>query len=107
MFTDAQINDIAVAIGMTPTLLDAHLSSLGTDLTADKETKVLAQLDRYEQGTAGGVVSFTPTESNEGFNLSAPVSAATRNPLTIIRTLLEIPADYWPAGGYGTIRVGV
>lgn len=105
-FTESQINDIALSIGMTPTLLNAHLAGFGASLTDDIKTKVLAQLTRYQDGTAGGQVWFTPTESNEGFNLSPISNGGNSNPLTSIRILLEIPPDYWPNNaGYGSIPV--
>lgn len=104
--TAAQINDIAVAIGMTPTLLNAHLLSLGATLTVDKETKVLANLSDYNTGAAAGIVWFTPTESNEGFNMSPVSHGGNADPRTDIRILLEIPYEYWPnTAGYGSIPI--
>lgn len=104
--TAAQINDIAVAIGMTPTLLNAHLVSLGATLTVDKETKALTRLGDYNTGAASGVVWFTPTESNEGFNMSPVSHGGNADPRNDIRLLLEIPYEYWPSSGsYGSIPV--
>lgn len=106
--TAAQINDIAVAIGMTPTLLNAHITSLGATLTADIETKVLAQLTRYSSGTVVRDIWFTPTESNEGLNTNRITNADNTDPRNNIRLLLEIPYDYWPSSAnYNSIPVCV
>lgn len=109
MFTEAQKLSIAKIVPMTPTLLNAHLSSLGATLTAEVETEVIAEIARHTSGTVGGVVWFTPTESNEGFNLSKTTNAGNASPSTNIRLLLEIPAEICGASneGCGTIQIGL
>jgi len=107
--TPIQKQSIAKALRMTPTLLDAFLTKLGATLTSDLETDVLAELTRFSAGTVKGRVWFTPTESNEGFNLSTPASADTQDPRDNIAGLLEIPAEYcgYHSVSYGTISVGI
>jgi hypothetical protein len=80
--------------------------SLGATLTLDKETKVLLKLTAFNTGTAAGVVWFTPTESNEGFNMSPVSNGGNADPRNDIRLLLEIPYEYWPSNAnYNSIPV--
>lgn len=101
-FTPEQKLAIAKIVPMTPTLLNAHLDSLGDDLTEEVVTAVAAELAAWDGGVGQSFASFTPTESNQGFNLKAheAKNAIRRN----IRTLLEIdaPGNF---GGPGTLCV--
>jgi hypothetical protein len=104
-FTPAEKLSISRIVGMTPTLLDAHLLSLGAALTADVETAVRAELARWTTTGAGSVFTkFTPTESNRGLNLNSDGEKSDIR--GNIRLLLEI----FPTGagslGIGTIQVG-
>jgi hypothetical protein len=61
---------IAKIIGVTPTLLDAQIISLGSDLNADREAAIREELTRW---TASGAsfVKVHPTESNYGVETNA------------------------------------
>lgn len=103
-FTESEKLSISKILGMPPTLLDAHLLSLGTDLTEARETEVRAELTRWTTGKVGSqFYSLTPTDSNRGLNLRTDSAKADvrRN----IRVILEILGDEG-VGGMGTIKVG-
>lgn len=107
-FDTDQKNQIAVSIGITPTLFAAHLVAFGVSLTDDIKTKVLAELTRY--GTPGSVARqywITATESNRGVSTTKPATGSDNSdPRANIRLLLEIPYDYWPSNaGYGSIPI--
>ena len=88
-FTEDEKISIAKIVRMTPTLLDAHLTSLGAALTAEKETAVRAEITRWtDGGVSSQFSSFTPTESNQGFNLDS--GDAKNDVRGNIRLILEI-----------------
>jgi len=102
-FSPTEKLSISKIVGITPTLLDAHLTSLGASLTADVETEVRAEIARWTTGGSGNdFVSFTPTESNKGFNLRS--GSAKSDIKKNICLMLEI----FGSGecGIGTIEVG-
>ena len=88
-FTEAEKIAISKIVGMTPTLLDAHLTALGDSLTAEIETAVRAELTTWNAGTGQSFTWFTPTESNRGFNMNSRDAKydVRRN----IMLLLELP----------------
>jgi len=101
--TAAEKQKIAKMFGSTPTLVTAWITKLGATVTADLETDIRAELVRWDAGTGTGSVWFTPTESNEGFNMSA--SATGGNPAKNIAVLLEWP---YPVGPLvmGSLAIG-
>lgn len=89
---------------MPPTLLDAHLASLGDDLTEAREMDVRAEIDRWTTGGIGGqFYSLTPTDSNRGLNLRT--GDAKRDVRRNLRILLEIIGDTGDEG-VTTIQIG-
>lgn len=101
-FTAGEKIEISKIIGMTPTILAAHLVSLGASLTAEIETAVRAEIASWNSGTGADNTFFTPTESNRGLNLnSRDAKYAVKENICI---LLEIPGVYG-ASGLGTIQV--
>lgn len=103
-FTTAQKLSIATVLGITPTYLDAHLTSLGVTLTADVEAAVIAELDRWL--TAGSsFVKLHPTESNKGVETNSGDAKADirRN----IAVLLELTGYMAASAGMGTLQIGL
>lgn len=104
-FTPQQNQKIVKIVGITPTLLAACITRLGADLTSDIETDVIAEIAAWDAGAKDADSSFTPTESNQGFNLKS--QAATRRIARNIRLLLEIPLEYCAnLSGAGSIQIG-
>jgi hypothetical protein len=80
--------------------IDVQLAAFSESITSSIETKVRLQLDRYygrDSQQVRGATWFEGTESNEGFNMSAPNTADTRNPKEVIEGLLFFESD---GGGY-------
>lgn len=102
-FTATEKQTLAKILRSTPTLVAAWITKLGATVTADLETDVRAEMDRWEAGAGTGNVWFTPTESNEGFNMSAPATGG--NPANNIALLLEWP---YPIGAasMGSMAIG-
>jgi hypothetical protein len=88
-FTEAQITDIASMFGTYSHLMDAHLDSLVSMITDADKTAILAQVARYQNGTVKGGVWFRGTESNEGFNMSSPNIADSRDPRDVVAGLIQ------------------
>jgi hypothetical protein len=101
--TAAEMQKIAKLFGSTPTLVSAWVTKLGATVTVALETDIRAELARWDAGTGTGVVWFTATESNEGFNKSATVTGG--NPAYNLAVLLEWP---YPVGAQGvyTMQIG-
>lgn len=101
-FSETEKLSIGQIVGMTPTLLDAHLLSLGDTLTEAKEDHVRSLIEQWDGGIGNTFTSFTPTESNKGFNLKA--DSAKRDISRNIRLVLEIIDTQFE--GIGTICTG-
>jgi hypothetical protein len=101
--TEAQINKIAKILGVTKRTINAQISALGADLTAQDETDIAAELARWDAGAGTNYVSFAPTESNRGFTkkASSEQSDIRRN----LRILLDFDAPPY-SSGIGTIKIG-
>ena len=100
-FTDAENLSIARILGTTPTLLVAHITSLGATVTAALETAVRAELTRWTTARAN-FVSIEPKESNFGARVNPGSDQADirRN----IALLLEWP--YAIGVSMGTLQIG-
>jgi hypothetical protein len=99
--TAAQINKIARIVGVQKSYLNAHITSLGSDLTAQDETDIAVEVARWDAGAGTDFVSFTPTESNKGFNKKASVPQND-----IIRNLaILLQLDYVSVSSIGTIEI--
>jgi hypothetical protein len=106
MFTTDQKLDIVEIVAITPPLLEACLDNLGSDLTPEIESKVIAEIATWNAGAKEADAAFTPTNSNEGFNLKS--QAATRRIARYIRLMLDIPPEYCAnLSGTGTIEIGL
>src|SRR5688572_31965903 len=68
-FDAAQITDLAEILGTNSDVLDDHLDYYASLITESDKTKVLARVVEW-QAIDGNFAWFSPTESNEGFNLS-------------------------------------
>lgn len=102
-FTEAQVADIAVILGTNSDVMDDHLDYYESLITESDKTIIVAQIARYNNGTVTGRVWFEGTESNEGFNMSAIVAAANRDPRAVIAGLIQWP---WSGGGQGSLVRG-
>ena len=101
-FTDPQKLSSVKILGTTPSLLDAHISSLGVNLTTAIETEIISELDRWE--TSGGkFTKIWPRERNYGVETFPEAIKADikRN----IARLLEWPFVYQTMG-MGTLQIG-
>lgn len=101
-FTAAEKLSIARILGITPTLLDAHLTSLGVTVTSDVETAVRAELTRWTTEGAN-FVSVEPKEANFGARIDPGLAQADirRN----IAVLLEYHSQTGPLN-MGTLQIG-
>ncbi len=71
--------------------LEVQLDAFQRHITTEIEMEVIAQIARWEAGAGTGQVWFTATESNEGFNKSAPATGG--DPKTNIEILLFFCED--------------
>lgn len=101
-FTDEQELSIVKILGTTPSLLDAHLTSLGTSLTTAIETAVIAELDRWDTSGAK-FTKIHPRERNYGVE-TFPEAVKVDIKANIAR-LLEWPYSY-ASIGMGTLQIG-
>lgn len=101
--TAAEKQKLAKIFGTTPTLVSYWVTALGSTVTAELETDIRAELVRWDAGTGTGLVWFTPTESNEGFNMSATVTGG--NPIWNLARLLEWPYPVGPQAA-GSMQIG-
>lgn len=69
-FTEEQRLDISDILGITPDELNTQIAYLGDRLTATVESRILAKVAQWPS-VSGSHTSFTPTESNKGFNLNS------------------------------------
>jgi hypothetical protein len=101
-FTPAEKLKIAKIKRIAPTVLEAHLASLGDTLTDDVRTAVREELAKWDS-VGGAFTSFTPTESNKGLNLNA--KAAKADVRTNIGIYLEMDDSYSDCG-FGSVQIG-
>lgn len=104
-FTESQKLSISQILGITPTLLDAQITSLGATLTAAKETAILEQVTLWQSGIGSKTTKLHPKESNKGVETN-PMSARAdiqRN----IAVLLEMSAAGYSTNGIGTLQIGI
>ena len=87
-FTATQKADLVEILNRNAIQLDVQLAAYALYITAEMETKVIAQIARYNNGTVKGGVWFEGTESNQGFNMSGANTAASKDPKSVIETLL-------------------
>lgn len=72
MLTPEQKLTLCEILSITPLMLEAQIAFLGDKLTLEMETAVGAKITQWTTGGVGAAfTSFTATESNKGFNLSA------------------------------------
>ena len=101
-FTDTQKLSIVRILGTTPSLLDAHILSLGASLTSAIETEIIAELDRWDTYGAK-FTKIHPRERNYGVET---FPEAIRNDIKAnIARLLEWPYSYMTAT-MGTLQIG-
>lgn len=67
-FSESQITDLAAILGTNSISMSTHIGLYANVITDSDKTKVLAYITDW-QAAENDFVSFTPTESNEGFNL--------------------------------------
>lgn len=101
-FTTAQKLSIATILGVTPTYLDAHLTSLGATLTSDVEAAVVVELTRWSEA-ATKFVKLHPTESNYGVETNS--GDAKLDIKRNIALLLEFPLTF-SSSSMGTLQIG-
>lgn len=68
-FTEAQKLDIGGVLGIDQIVLQRQLDAYATNITEAVEERVI-ELIASHKAVADNYVRFTPTESNEGFNLN-------------------------------------
>lgn len=101
-FTTEEKLSISKIVPITPTLLDAHLTSLGASLTADVITAVQTELTRWETSGAE-FIKIWPMESNKGIETnSEDTKADIRNNII---TLLELYDYATVDSSVGTFQV--
>lgn len=69
MLTPAQKLSICEILEITPLDLEAQILFLSGRLTPDIESAIGAKVLEWTGGAGSAFSSFTPTESNKGFNL--------------------------------------
>lgn len=100
--TGDEVLDIAVVLSVDDTLVSAAISSLGSDMDSDRETRIRTQLTRWE--TSGGkFVRIKAKESNKGVETDS--SEAKTDIQRALATLLRMPMAY-AAMGMGTVQIG-
>jgi hypothetical protein len=99
-FSDSQKLSIARIVGITPTLLDAQLVSLGDTLTAAVETAVIAEITRWSE-VADDFVEIEPNAANYGVRIRPTLVKAdiVRNILFLLEMTMQMPTTM------GTITV--
>lgn len=71
MFSESEQIKICQILGITTLELDSQLIYLGNRLTLAKQEAILEEIENWGNGVSENYASFTPTESNKGFNLNA------------------------------------
>ena len=99
MLTPLQKLSICKILSVTPLEVDAQIAYLGDKLTPELVAAIGVEITNW--GVAGSVFSsFTPTESNKGFNLSA--DGAKNQIRSAIAVWLERP-DWKSISGIGRL----
>lgn len=98
--TGEEVLSISKILGITPTLVDAQITSLGADLDTARQTAIRTELDRW--ATAGAsFVKIHPKESNKGVETnSGDAQGDIRRNLAV---LLEFTT--WSSATFGTIQL--
>lgn len=100
MLTPEQKLSICEILNITPIDLDAQIAYLGVKLTTEIETAIVVKITEWNGGAGSVFTSFTPTESNKGFNLNAD---APKNQIrSAIAVWLERP-DWKSIAGIGRL----
>lgn len=89
-FTEAQKLDIGGVMGIDQIVLQRQLDTYAVNITEAVEERVIELIASYK-AVADNYVRFTPTESNEGFNLN-PTEQKTSIRNEIARLLFFDPA---------------
>lgn len=99
--TGEEVLSISMILGITPTLVEAQITSLGADLDATRETAIRNELDRWS--TAGtAFVKIHPKESNKGVETnSGDAQGDIRKNLAV---LLEF-TTYYSTPSIGSIQL--
>ena len=98
--TPTQKINICEILEITPLDLEAQIAYLSGRLTSDIESAIGAKVLEWTTGAGSAFSSFTPTESNKGFNLSPE---AQKNQIrTSIAVWLERP-DWKSSFGIGRL----
>ena len=100
--TPEEINKIAKILSVGKSYLNAQISSLGTDLTAQDETDIRAELTRWT--TAGAkFTKIQPNPQNKGAEVNPEL---VKND---IRQNLRVLLDLETVGyyGIGTLEIGL
>lgn len=101
MFSAERKLSICEILGVTPDVLNAQISYLGDKLTPSIETAIGEKITEWNAGAGQNFSSFTPTESNKGFNLSAD---AQKNQIrSAIALWLDAP-EWASSNGIGRLR---
>jgi hypothetical protein len=105
-FTEGQKTLICRILEVTPRYLNAQLDYLGAELTADIQTAVGDELDRWESGAGANFTRIHPTAANFGAEINPDAKKADIR--TNIAVLLEMPGAYRMSAGsrIGTIEIG-
>ena len=99
MLTPEQKLSICEILAVTPLEVDAQIAYLGDKLTPEIEAAIIVKITSW--ASAGAVFSsFTPTESNKGFSLSA--DAAKNQIRSAISVWMERP-DWKVSNGIGRL----
>jgi hypothetical protein len=101
--TAAQINQIAIILGVGKSVINAQITSLGTDFTAQDETDIIAQIALWDAGATTPFVKVHPMESN--FGAETEVGSDQNSIIRAISTLLQFENVY--SGSIGTIQIGL
>ena len=102
-FTDDEELSIVMILGTTPSILDAHLISLGEDHITRVEEAVREEIAIWDAGVGTKHTKLHPRESNKGVETFPEQARASvkRN----IAYLLEWPYSYSVAT-MGTLQIG-
>lgn len=103
MFTDDEELSIVMILGTTPSLLDAHLISLGNDHVTRVEDAVREEIAIWDAGASTKFTKLHPRESNKGVE-TFPEAARSSVKANVAR-LLEWPYSYSVAS-MGTLQIG-
>ncbi len=103
-FTDDEELSIVMILGTTPSLLDAHLTSLGATHITRVEGAVREEIAIWDAGVGSKHTKLHPRESNKGVETFPEAAQADvkRN----VAYLLEWPYSYSATMSMGTLQIG-